>query len=58
MYLYPNKYLIMSFIKTKYTFAQIGQRLEVFKQTFNVEDIPYLLLSCIGVKKENSQRLK
>ncbi len=48
----------MSFIKTKYTFAQIGQRLEVFKQPFNVEDIPYLLLGSIGVSDTLIQRYK
>src|SRR5574344_140419 len=36
-------------IKTNLTYKQIGKRLERFKSPFVVEDIPYILLSSIGV---------
>ena len=36
-------------IKTNLTYKQIGERLEKFKSPFATEDIPYILLSSIGV---------
>src|SRR5574344_358346 len=36
-------------IKTNLAYKQIGKRLERFKSPFVVEDIPYILLSSIGV---------
>ncbi|MDD4514825.1 DNA methyltransferase [Massilibacteroides sp.] len=45
-------------IKTALTYNQIGKNLEVFIQPVNKQDIPYILLSSIGVSQTLIKRYK